>query len=323
MPKRYSLGLLLAAVSLLIGCGGTSSAPKNANSNFASQLTAASAVQFGAVPVGGTRSSSVAISNSATDGTVITVSQINVTGAGFRIGNTPAFPFTMAAGESVTFGIEFSPLSRASVVGKISIMSDASDSVLPVSLAGNGNAGAEITVNPPSMNFGTVGLGSSNVLDGTLTAANSPITVSTVNQTGQGYTLSGINFPLALSPGQSVPFTVTFTPEAPGPSTGTLAFVTNGSASAGATLTGSTAGAGAHSVQLSWNASSSPVIGYNIYRSPQPGGPYTRLTGAPQPVTSYADYGVQSGATYYYVATSVNGSSEESAYSNQTVATVP
>jgi fibronectin type 3 domain-containing protein len=121
-----------------------------------------------------------------------------------------------------------------------------------------------------------------------------------------------------------LPFSVTFAPQAAGTSTGSLAFVTNASSSPTATLTGSgSQAAAAHSVSLSWSASTSPVAGYNIYRSVQPGGPYAKLTTSPTPSTAYADTAVQSGSTYYYVATSVNNSSEESGYSNQSVATVP
>jgi len=77
-------------------------------------------------------------------------------------------------------------------------------------------------------------------------------------------------------------------------------------------------------VALSWNAStSSGVTGYNAYRSPTAGGPYTKLNSSPIPSTSYADQTVQGGYMYYYVTTAVNSQGVESVYSNQAVATVP
>jgi len=324
MPKRYSLGLVVAAVMTLAGCGIFPIGSNNSSgTNSASQLKAVSAVLFGTVPVGGTRSSSVAVSNTATDGTKITVSQISVTGAGFQIGSSPSLPFVIESGKSVTLGINFSPVFKGTVNGKVSIMSDATDPVLPVALSGSGNATAQITVSPAVMDFGSVGVGGTAVINGTISAANSSMTVSTVDQTGQGYTLSGISFPVTLAAGQSVPFTVSFTPQAPGTSAGSLAFVTDGSNSATASLTGSGVQSGTHSVALSWNASTSPVAGYNVYRSLQSGGPYAKLTGSPLPSTSYADSNVQSGSTYYYVATSVTSNADESGYSNQTAATIP
>ncbi len=80
----------------------------------------------------------------------------------------------------------------------------------------------------------------------------------------------------------------------------------------------------AHSVFLSWDASSSQdVIGYNAYRGTSSGGPYTKLNSSLIPSTSYTDQTVQSGYTYYYVTTAIDSQGLESAYSNQAVATLP
>ena len=63
----------------------------------------------------------------------------------------------------------------------------------------------------------------------------------------------------------------------------------------------------AHSVFLSWDASSSQdVIGYNAYRGTNSGGPYTKLNSSLIATTSYTDQTVQSGYTYYYVTTAVD-----------------
>jgi len=64
-------------------------------------------------------------------------------------------------------------------------------------------------------------------------------------------------------------------------------------------------------------------VGYNIYRGTQSGGPYSKLNAATLGGTSYTDSAVASGSTYYYVATSVDSNSAESAYSNQAVAQIP
>lgn len=76
-----------------------------------------------------------------------------------------------------------------------------------------------------------------------------------------------------------------------------------------------------HSVSLSWNPSTSVVIGYNIYRATQSGGPYTLVDTSLQP--AYSDNHVQSGSTYFYVVTAVNGSSQESPFSNESKAAIP
>jgi hypothetical protein len=175
------------------------------------------------------------------------------------------------------------------------------------------------------MAFGSVAVGSSASKTGSLTANNSAVTVSTVDESGAGYALSGISFPFTLAAGNSVSFTVTFTPQSAGSSPGGLTFISNGSGNASATLSGSgSIQSGSHTVNLSWNPSTSSVVGYNVYRGTVSGGPYpTKLTPSPQNDTSLVDSSVQSSTTYFYVATAVDSESVESDYSNQTKAVIP
>lgn len=78
-----------------------------------------------------------------------------------------------------------------------------------------------------------------------------------------------------------------------------------------------------NSVFLSWGASVSPnVTQYNLYRGSVSGGPYTVVMNVGD-VTSYTDYNVQAGQTYYYVATAVDNTGTESANSNEASAAVP
>lgn len=78
-----------------------------------------------------------------------------------------------------------------------------------------------------------------------------------------------------------------------------------------------------HSVALSWNASTSVVSGYNVYRSTVSGIGYTKINFVPVPVFAYTDTTVQNGITYYYVTTAVDSTGLESAYSNQVSAVIP
>ncbi|MFI5088939.1 MAG: choice-of-anchor R domain-containing protein [Terriglobales bacterium] len=91
--------------------------------------------------------------------------------------------------------------------------------------------------------------------------------------------------------------------------------------SASATVT--VAATTTHSATLSWTASTSSVVGYNVYRATQSGGPYTMINTALQAGTSYADLSVQAGSTYYYVVTAVSSSGTESVNSSQVTAVVP
>jgi hypothetical protein len=83
-------------------------------------------------------------------------------------------------------------------------------------------------------------------------------------------------------------------------------------------------GNSSYSVELSWNASTSPdVIGYNLFRSTTSGGPYTKINPIVIAGTTYQDTSVVAGKTYYYVSTAVNGSGEQSTHSAQASAAIP
>ena len=79
----------------------------------------------------------------------------------------------------------------------------------------------------------------------------------------------------------------------------------------------------AHSVALSWTASTSTVSGYNVYRTMISGAQYTLVNSSLITALAYTDTIVQSGTTYYYVTTAVDASGTESVFSNQVSAPIP
>src|SRR5438128_4477557 len=60
---------------------------------------------------------------------------------------------------------------------------------------------ASLTLNPATLDFGSVSVGSSQNQTGTLSAGSSDITVSSADWNGQGYSLSGIAFPVTVAAG--------------------------------------------------------------------------------------------------------------------------
>jgi hypothetical protein len=76
-----------------------------------------------------------------------------------------------------------------------------------------------------------------------------------------------------------------------------------------------------HSVNLSWKPSTSPVIGYNVYRRGPSG--LVKLNLAPVTGTTYVDNTVQPGQTYYYTTKAVGLSGTESSPSNEVRAPIP
>ena len=77
-----------------------------------------------------------------------------------------------------------------------------------------------------------------------------------------------------------------------------------------------------HSVTITWNASSSPVAGYNVYRTSPPGAP-VKLTKKIVAATQYIDRTVQAGQTYSYSVTAVDIKGVESAPSGIITVTIP
>jgi Abnormal spindle-like microcephaly-assoc'd, ASPM-SPD-2-Hydin len=178
-----------------------------------------------------------------------------------------------------------------------------------------------LTVTPSTLNFGMVAINKTKTMTGTLTAHNSDVTVSSAQWNGEGYAVTGITFPVTIAAGQSVSFDVTFTPPATGDFAGSISFLSNASNSP--STEGLTGGGVLHTVDLSWQPSTSQVAGYNLYRGTHSGGPYSRLNSSLLDGTNFTDGSVESGATYFYVTKSVDGNSRESSPSNEAKVEIP
>ena len=79
-----------------------------------------------------------------------------------------------------------------------------------------------------------------------------------------------------------------------------------------------------HSVDLTWQASTTPNVTYNIYRS-NTSGAYSTIPIASVSGTSYTDYAVQAGQTYFYVVKAVDSTNPNnlSSPSNEALAIIP
>jgi hypothetical protein len=279
-------------------------------------------IDFGTVTVGSNSMQSETLTN--TGGTTLTVTQATVTGSAFSISGL-SLPLDLTPGQNFTFGVTFAPTSGGNFSGNIALVSTASNSNLNIPLSGVGKVAGQLSVTPANLDFGHVTVGSSKPLNGSLTATGASVTVSSASISSSEFTLSGLTFPFTIPAGQSKPFTVTFTPQASGSASATLSFVSDASNSPTVeSLTGIGDAAQQHSVDLTWNASQSPgVVGYNIYRGGKSGGPYSQINSGLDANTNYTDVNVQSGQTYYYVTTAVDGNGQESAYSNEAPAVIP
>jgi hypothetical protein len=185
-------------------------------------------------------------------------------------------------------------------------------------------AAGQLAVSPARLNFGQVAVGQQSTITGTITAGDSSVAVTSADWSGEGFSVSGITFPVTVAAGQSVSFTVTFAPQKPGSSAGNISFLSDASNSPHTTaLSAKATQPAGHAVALSWHSSPGNVTGYNIYRGITAQGPFTKLNSAPQAQPSYTDSSVQAGATYIYRTTATNKNGKESKFSNQIQVTIP
>src|SRR5277367_3572288 len=279
---------------------------------------------FGNVTAGTNNSQSVSLTNGGS--ATVTISSLTVSGAGFSTTGITA-PVTIAAGKAATFNAVFGPSTAGSMTGSITLVSNAPNSPLTISLSGTGVATTSILgLSSSSLSFGNVNVGSNSSLTTTLTNnGNSNVTISSVTVSGTGYSSSGVTSGEILTPNQSVTITAQFTPAAAGLVNGSVNIASNATNSPSAiALSGTGVAATPHSVALSWTASTSTVSGYNVYRGTTSNGPYsTKLNSSLVTSVGYSDSTVADGTTYFYVVTAVDSSNVESVDSNQATAVIP
>jgi len=177
------------------------------------------------------------------------------------------------------------------------------------------------------VDVGNVAVGSSGTASGSLTASGANVTVTAATTSNSAFTIGGLSLPATISDGQSVPFTITFSPAVTGAASATLTVTSDGQPSTiteSLTGTGTSASGGGgsgsnHSVALSWNPStSSGISGYNIYRANYTSscGTFSKINGSLDANTVYTDSNVADGSSYCYATTAVDTSNGESSYSN-------
>ncbi|GAC1626832.1 MAG: hypothetical protein PVS2B2_03220 [Candidatus Acidiferrum sp.] len=148
---------------------------------------------FGTLNLGSNATKTVTLSN--TGNSKVSVSGIKVSGAGFSV-SVVAVPFTLGAGQSAGFTVEFAPTIAANSTGSISVSSTASNSPDTISLAGSGvqstSHSVVLTWGASSSNVAGYHLYRSNQTTGTFTRLNSTVIVGTTYtdttiQTDQSY----------------------------------------------------------------------------------------------------------------------------------------
>jgi hypothetical protein len=220
-----------------------------------------------------------------------------------------------------------SGLSAGNYVGHITCTATGSSSssvIVTVTLSVSAApSGPVLAVSPTSLNFSAV-QGSANPPAASLTITNSGGAVT-------NFTSVSDQPWLQVSPATGTwPLAIQVSPSISGLSAGNyvghITCTATGSSSSSVVVTVTLSVSAApiqHRVDLSWSPStSSNVVSYRIYRSTTSGGSYGLEASAITGLT-YIDSSVQSGATYYYVATDVDQQGQESAYSAEVKLVIP
>jgi hypothetical protein len=281
-------------------------------------------INFGNVVDGTNSSQALIITNTGT--APLNITQINETGAAFTDSGF-SLPLNVSAGQQTTISVAFQPTAVGGASGNISIVSNAPTSSTSVSLSGSGIAATlTLGISPASLSFGNVTTGTSSAAQNvTITnTGNSNVTISQINFSGAGYSVTGGSAPVTLSPTQNLILAAQFSPTVTGSVSASISITSNASGSpALVALSGTGVAPVQHSAVLTWNASTSTVAGYNVYRSTVSGSSYTKTNSSLVAALTYTDSSVQSGTTYFYVTTAVDSNGVESANSNEVSAPIP
>ena len=280
---------------------------------------------FGNAVVGTKLSQVLIVKNTGT--ATLSITQVTETGSASFTVSGFSLPLNVSAGQQTTMTVAFQPTAVGATSGNISIVSNAPTSPTTVALAGTGIAATlRLGISPTSLSFGNVTTGTSSATQNvTITnTGNANVTISQINLSGAGYSMTGGGAPVTITPSQNLILTVQFSPTTAGAASGTISIVSNASGSpAAVSLSGTGVAPVQHSVALAWNPSTSTVSGYNVYRSTVSGSSYTKINPSLVTLLNYTDLTVQSGTTYFYVTTAMDSNGDESVHSNEVSASVP
>lgn len=278
---------------------------------------------FGNVQIGSSANYSFLLTN--IDSKTLRITAVSVQGTSFSW-DAFSLPARVGSNASIELPVVFSPTVIGRTYGTITITSNDPKSPMTINMFGDGISpnGKQLTVSPSTLNFGNVSVGSTANLAATLTASGGVVTVSAAETNSSEFSITGLNLPVRIPPGQSVQATIEFTPNQSGTATAKAGFSSNAEDSpAIEQLTGTGVADSSHQVDLTWEPGAENVVGYNIFRGTTHGGPYQQLNAGLIATTNYTDSTVVGGKIYYYVATEVNNEGQQSGYSAEASAKVP
>jgi hypothetical protein len=318
-----------ASGSFSITSNATNSAAKYllSGTGVTPELTATpGSVSFGSVPKGTSNSQTIQLKNTSTKSVTITGTSISAAGSQYHESGL-TLPLTLAPGAIAHLHLALTPTISGALNGNLAVNVASPNVPLVIKISGTGIAATRtITATPTSLNFGSEAVGKSHLLTVSLkNTGNSRVTVSGITASNTDFTTGGGVSGATLAAGQSATLDVSFDPKTATVQSGTVKISSNAANSPlTIVVTGTGVSGTAHSVALSWGAStSSGIVGYYLYRSTTPGSGFARLVASPRTGLQYTDGSVQSGTTYYYEVTAVNSAGQESPSTPEATAVIP
>lgn len=282
------------------------------------------AANFGNVPVGTTNSQTEQLKN--TGSVPMKISGATLSGGSqFKLCNW-SYPMTLAAGQAANCTFSFSATTVGSATGSVVFSATPGGNVAVPMTANAVSDTRTISAVPATLSFGSVTIGKTETLPVKIeNTGNSSITVSGISVSATDIKTSGGVNGATIAPGQTATLDVTFTPTKTETLSGSVKLTSSATNSPTTITVGGTGVASvAHSVTLSWTAStSSGIAGYHVYRATLPGGTFSQLSSALVTGTTYMDSSVVAGDSYAYEVKAVSTQGAESAPSASVTATIP
>ena len=225
------LSLVVAAMGGCVGyAGSVDAAGTSANKSTASPVSATPTnLSFGSVVVGSNSSQSVAVKN--VGNAAVVLASLSSSNDAFAASGL-SFPMTLKAGHSATMTVAFSPSAAGAASGTISVV-DASGTPTAIAVSGTGTRKqlpGVMEASPANLSVGSVAVGGMGTGSFSVTNTGGMTAIlSSVSSSSGEFVASGPTFPMNINPGQTVPFTVVFTPTATGAASATITVGSNAS----------------------------------------------------------------------------------------------
>ncbi|HVW27422.1 MAG TPA: choice-of-anchor D domain-containing protein [Polyangiaceae bacterium] len=176
---------------------------------------AASGLSFGGLPIGGSRSTNLLLTNSGSQ--PLTFSEIDVPHPPFSIAGAPAAGSTLAPGQSVTLTVTFAPTDMGTFGDGVAVFSNGGSAM--VMLSGTSSNSGQLDIEPVSIDFGELATGQTSTSSFTVhNIGNTDVTITKSKTPSHGTftATSSLDEGTLVPAGATVVETVSFAPTAEG-----------------------------------------------------------------------------------------------------------